>query len=60
MKLGINTTLLSLAVEKSSSLHTTVPTSVVDELGYKNCDRVKWDFDRMDDEWIATVRKRVG
>ena len=52
-------TLLSLAVEKRSSLHTTASVSVIDRLGLKKGDLVKWDFGKVDGERIATVRKRV-
>ena len=59
MKLGTNATLLSLAIEKSSSLRMAIPVSVADKLGLKNGDRVKWDFGKMSDELIVTVRKSV-
>ena len=59
MKIRTNVTSLSLAVEKSSTLRTTVSASVADKLGLKKGDQVKWDFDKVDGEWFATVRKRA-
>lgn len=58
MKIGTNATSLSPAVEKSPALRAAVPVSVADKLGLEKGDRAKWDFDRVDGERTATVRKR--
>ena len=57
-KLGSNETIVSLAVSRSSSLRTTVPLHITQKMGLEPGDRLDWDIDKVDDEWIATIRKK--
>ena len=57
-RLGVNESALSLAVSKSRSLRTTVPRHIVDQMGLGEGDIVVWRLDKVDNAWIATVRKK--
>ena len=58
MKVGINESVMSLAVSKSNSLRTTVPMHIVQQLGLKVGDRIVWNLDKVDDTWIVNVVKK--
>lgn len=50
-------TALALAVSRSDSLRTTVPANIVRKLGLGPKDRIIWDVDKINNEWIATIHK---
>ena len=58
-RLRDNETVLSLAVSRSNSLRTTVPIHIVRKLNLEHGDHAVWDIDKIDDEWIATIRKKA-
>ena len=53
-------TALALAVPHSESLRTTVPANVVRKLQLNAKDHVFWDIDKIDNEWVATIRKVIS
>ena len=57
-KLGGNETMLSRAVSKSDSLRTTVPIHIVKKLGLKKGEHIEWDLDKVNNEWIAIIKKK--
>ena len=52
-----NETTLTLAVSKSDSLRTTVPIHIVQKLELHSGDRVIWDLDKLNNHWVAKIRK---
>ena len=57
-RLETNETKLTLAVSRSNSLRTTVPMNIVKKLGLSEGDHVTWDMDKINNEWIAIIRKK--
>lgn len=57
MRIKRGETVLTLAVPHSDSMRTTVPAHVIDQLQLRPKDRVKWTMDKVDGEWIATIRR---
>ena len=57
-RLQDNETVLSLAVSRSNSLRTTVPIHIVRKLDLESSDHIVWDIDKIDGEWVATIRKK--
>ena len=58
MRVGTNESILSLAVSNSPSLRTTIPIHIVQKMGLAEGDRVKWDLDKINNTWIATISKK--
>jgi hypothetical protein len=50
------TTLLSLAATRKTSLRTTVPMSIVKQFGLAVGDKLDWTFDIMGNELVIVVR----
>ena len=57
-RLGVNESALALAVSKSCSLRTTVPLHIVNQMGLSEKDIIVWSLDKIDGDWIATIRKK--
>ena len=57
--MGGNTdvTIVSLAVQRSESVRTTIPKHIAKKLGLGVGARVVWDLDKVDGEWIVVVRR---
>ena len=57
-RLETNETKLTLAVSRSNSLRTTVPMNIVKKLGLNEGDHVEWDIDKINGQWMASIRKK--
>jgi len=57
MTRGNGETAIVLAVQRSESVRTTVPKHVAKKLGLEPGIHVVWDIDKVDGEWIETIRK---
>ena len=53
-------TVTALSVSNSQSLRKTVPIHMARQLCLEPSSRVKWDMNKVDGKWIATVRKENG
>lgn len=41
----------------ATSLRSTIPRSIVKQLGLAAKDHLRWDLDKVDGEWVVVVRK---
>ncbi len=57
MKRDTNETIIALAVSRSESVRTTIPKHIARKLGLEPSVHVVWDLDKVDGEWMATMRK---
>ena len=53
----VETTKLTPA-NTAKSLRTTVPMPILKQLDLTENDRLDWDMDKIDNEWVVTIRKR--
>ncbi len=51
-------TVLQYAVSHSKSLRSTVPTKIIKKLGLEQGSHIEWDIEKIDEEWVAIVRKK--
>lgn len=49
-----------MAVRDSVSVRTTIPKYVAKKLGFEPGTHLKWDVDKIDGRWVATIEKAVG
>ena len=56
-KLASDETIVALAVRESASVRTTIPKHIATKLGFKPGIHLKWDIDKIDDQWVATITK---
>ena len=50
-------TAVSIARAATVSLRTTIPAHITKQLGLSAKDRLDWDLDKVDGEWVATIHK---
>lgn len=59
-KRDTNETVIALAVQKSESVRTTVPKHIAKKLGLEPGVHVMWDIDKIEGEWVATIKKAAS
>lgn len=59
-KLASDETIVALAVRDSVSVRTTIPKYVAKKLGFEPGTHLKWDVDKIDGRWVATIEKAIG
>ena len=57
-RLSGSETIISSAKPESRSLRTTIPVFVVEQVGFKDGDRLIWRVDKDGKEWMAIIRKK--
>ena len=57
-RLEINETRVSLAVSNSQSLRTTIPIHIAKKMKLSAGDSVSWDFDKISNVWVGTIKKK--
>ena len=58
-KRDTNETIIALAVQKSESVRTTIPKNIAKKVGLEPGVHVLWDLDKIEGEWVATIRKKA-
>lgn len=56
-KLASDETIVALAVRESLSVRTTIPKHIAKKLGFEPGIHLKWDTDKIDGKWVATIQK---
>lgn len=56
-KQDTNETIIALAVPQSASVRTTIPKNIAKKLGLAPGVHVVWDIDKIDNEWVAVIKK---
>ena len=57
MRLKGNETSVNVAAPGKDSLRSTIPYHIADRLGVSKGDRLVWSIDKLDNSWVAVIRK---